>query len=116
MDNFEAFIRGTRQDGVITYYSRVSPTDFGIEEEYGDAFRLGLELNACLQMVMSADSEREYVKDVTDYDDCVESVNKLFGFPVAKSWDHKDFRPISFINPKTKGEHLAEFGVDARRH
>nr|MBC9705271.1 hypothetical protein [Enterococcus sp.] len=79
MDNFEAFVKGTRQDGVITYYRNVKPAKFGISEENSQPFMLGLELNACWQMVMSADSFRELERDIADYNDCVESINTLFG-------------------------------------
>lgn len=115
MNNFEALVKGVRQDGVITYYERVSSADFGVDEEFSTAFMLGLELNACWQMVMSADSFREFERDVADYDECVDNINKLFGAPVVKKMVTTRSDAVTLTNPETGEEQPAEFFADVIR-
>lgn len=112
MNNFDAFIKGTRQNGVKTYYAPVVLEDFGITKEHSEAFRLGLELNACWQMMMSANSLREFEGDVADYDDCVERINVFFSAPVVRKMVTEGPVMVTITHPDTGEEKPAEFFGD----
>lgn len=112
MDNFKAFMVGIKQDGVIHYHKRVSPTQFGVPGEFGQAFRLGLELNACWQMVRSANNPREFAADIQEYNDYVKRINMFFEDSIVEEITANNTSLLFAVDPVTKEKQKLEFLAD----
>lgn len=105
MDKFDAFLRGTRTNGITNYPPTTNPKEFGIPENFHEVFRLGLELNACLQLVMASGNIKELDNDICEYDECVAKINEHFGHELVKPYQSHWRERNEITHPETGETH-----------
>lgn len=102
MTKFDAFKAGTAD-----YYKSLKDDNFKskdtkkgkLEEEYWDVYRLGMNLGSAHYMVMTADLNYEFERDIADYNNVVHVINKTFGKTIVPplpdgSWGDDTFMGI----------------------
>lgn len=109
MDNFEALLEGARKSYLGSHWS-VDPDEYNIPPENHKAFLLGAELSCGRFMIISCDSENEFIRDINNYNKAAEATDKFFGKPVVAPYQRYDPDPDEFtaVNPET-GERIDLF-------
>lgn len=108
MDNFEAFLEGARINYPGSYLS-VDPDEYNIAPENYEAFLLGAEISCGHFMIISCDSNNEFERDIRNYNDSAESVDKFFGKHVVEPYKYGNVLDVfTVINPHT-GERVRLF-------
>lgn len=109
MNNFEAFLAGARNDYHGSHYG-LDPFEYGIPVENHQAFLLGAELSCGRFMIISCDSENEFVRDINNYNKAAEATDQFFGKPVVAPYQRYAPDPNEFtaVNPET-GERVDLF-------
>lgn len=117
MNQFDAFKKGT-----VDYYKHISNGNFitpspnagQVGAANQTAYRLGLNLAGEHYMVISADREVEYERDVAGYNAAADEVDKFFGKPIVYPYSMtvgRDENDFTAVNPET-GERVRLFTAD----
>lgn len=105
MNDFQALVAGYHTDPTNSEIPKA--VNENIPPVSRPAFRLGEELSRARFMVISADSQTEYERDIASYNDVAEKIDSRFGEGTAPKFESavNDDLNFTLIDPDTGDVH-----------